>query len=115
MVLKVTIPKLHQLIDKIFDLLPFTVSSLQPKIGSVECIGPNRLGLNKAFVLAGYDPVLLEMLPAVRDAACVSDGRVGHLLKSFAEGAQDCGAENRGDQIARETPIRKDDRPSLWH
>ena len=88
MVLKVVIPKLDQLIDELFELLPPTVLSLEPKIGDIEYVGLDHIALENTFVFAGADPVLLKMLCAVRDAARVSDRRVGHVLKSFAEVAQ---------------------------
>jgi hypothetical protein len=56
-------------------VLPPTVFSFQPKIGNFECTGQNHVALKEAFLLAGPDPALLEMLRAVRDAARVSDGR----------------------------------------
>ena len=89
MVLKVVIPKLDQLIDELFELLPPTALSLEPKIGDIEYVGLDHIALENTFVFAGSDPVLLKMLCAVRDAARVSDRRVGgHVLKSFAEVTQ---------------------------
>jgi hypothetical protein len=88
MVLKVVIPKLDQLIDELFELLPPTALSLEPKIGDIEYVGLDHIALENTYVFAGSDPVLLKMLCAVRDTARVSDRRVGHVLKSFAEVTQ---------------------------
>jgi hypothetical protein len=85
MVLKVVIPKLDQLIDELFELLPPTALSLEPKIGDIEYVGLDHIALENTYVFAGSDPVLLKMLCV---AARVSDRRVGHVLKSFAEVTQ---------------------------
>src|SRR6476620_2433997 len=85
MVLKVVIPKLDQLIDELFELLLPTGLSLDPNIGYIEYVGLDHIALENTFVFAGSDPVLLKMLCDVRAAARVSDRRVGHAHKSFAE------------------------------
>jgi len=82
MVLKVVIPKLDQLIDELFELLPPTALSLEPKIGDIEYVGLDHIALENTYVFAGSDPVLLKMLCAVRDAARVAIGESAMSLRA---------------------------------